>query len=114
MKLARLALLLALAATAVAAAAPHIKRMKLAVTNPSAAARPAQNVVVPVAMLKRIAPDFSAGNAIVVTTGAANLEDDAKVLETTELPPRRTIWTATASTTSWSSRSIWPPDRRAS
>ncbi len=67
------------------AAAPHIKTLKLAVTNPSAAARPAQNVVVPVAMLKRAAPDFSAGNAIVVATGAATLEDDAKVIETTEL-----------------------------
>ena len=53
---------------------------------PSAAARTAENIVVPVAMLKRVAPDFSAGNAIVVATDAANLEEDARVLQTTELP----------------------------
>ncbi|MCU1233601.1 MAG: glycosyl hydrolase, family 88 [Candidatus Solibacter sp.] len=66
-------------------AASHIQTLKLAVTNPSAAARPAENVVIPVAMLKRAAADFSAGNAIVVATDAANLEDDARVLQTAEL-----------------------------
>jgi unsaturated chondroitin disaccharide hydrolase len=67
-------------------AAPHIKTLKLAVTNPTPAARTAENIVVPVAMLKRAAADFSAGNAIVVATGAANLEEDARVLQTAELP----------------------------
>ncbi|HEY1495101.1 MAG TPA: DUF4861 family protein [Candidatus Solibacter sp.] len=67
-------------------AASHIKTLKLAVTNPTAAARAAENIVVPVAMLKRAAADFSAGNAIVVATGAATLEEDARVLQTAELP----------------------------
>ena len=77
---------LSLALTAaVLHAAPHIKTLKLAVTNPTALARPAENIVVPVAILKHAAADFSAGNAIVVATDAANLEEDARVLQTAEL-----------------------------
>ncbi len=67
-------------------AAPRMKVIKLAVTNPGAAARPAENVAVPVAALKRIASDFSAGSAIVTTSAASTLEQDARTLETTELP----------------------------
>lgn len=69
-----------------AAAAPHTKVIKLAVTNPTANARAAENVTVSLAALKQIAPDFSANSAIVTTSGAATLEQDAKTLETTELP----------------------------
>ena len=61
-----------------AAAASHIQVLKLAVTNPGAEMRAAQNVVVPVSALKAIAKDFAAGNAIVTA--------DVSELQATELP----------------------------
>ena len=67
-------------------AAPRIKVVKLAVTNPANEARAAENIVVRVSDLKRLAPDFAAGNAIVTTTDAATLEQDARILQTVELP----------------------------
>ncbi|HZE73176.1 MAG TPA: DUF4861 family protein [Pyrinomonadaceae bacterium] len=67
-------------------AAPRIKVIKLAITNPTNEARLAEDVVLRVEDLKRIAPDFRAGNAIVTTSNAATLEEDARELETTELP----------------------------
>jgi len=79
-----LAVWLALASAAVAA--PRIKVIKLAVTNPSASARAVENVAVPVASLRSIAPDFAAGEAIVTTSDAATVADDARVIQTTELP----------------------------
>ncbi len=79
-----LALLAALAVCAVAA--PHTKVIKLAITNPSDAPRPAADIAVSIAELKKIAPDFAANGAIVTTSNAATLDDDAHTLETTELP----------------------------
>src|ERR1051325_1190853 len=67
-------------------ATPRIKVVKLSITNPSDQARLAEDVVVSVADLKRIAPDFKAGGAIVTTSDAATLEEDARTLQTTELP----------------------------
>src|SRR5450759_6023644 len=84
MKLTRIAITFALAAAALHAA-PRIKVIKLSVTNPAPLWR-TENVVMPVAQLKRIAPDFNAGNAIVVATNAANLEADARIMQTTDLP----------------------------
>ena len=52
---------------------------------PSRCAR-TENVVLPVAQLKRIDPAFNAGNAIVVATNAASFDDDARVLQAAELP----------------------------
>jgi unsaturated chondroitin disaccharide hydrolase len=81
--------LLALALFALPAnleAAPRIKVIKLAVSNPTGQARAQENIVVSVADLKRIAADFKAGTVIVTTTGAATLDEDARVIETTELP----------------------------
>jgi unsaturated chondroitin disaccharide hydrolase len=78
--------LVALALALSAQAAPRMKVVKLAVTNPTASARLAEDIVVSVGALKRIAPDFSAGNAIVTTSAAATLDQDAVTLETTELP----------------------------
>ncbi len=75
-----------LLASLAANAEPHIKVLKLAVTNPSAEARTAQNVVIPVSALKAIAKDFAAGNVIVTTSDAATLAADAAVLQTVELP----------------------------
>src|SRR2546423_7416810 len=69
-----------------AAAAPRIKVLKLSVTNPSDQVRLAEEVVISVAELKRIAPDFKAGDAIVTTSEASTLEEDARTLQTIELP----------------------------
>ena len=84
MKLARCALILALAAAALDAA-PRIQRIQLSITNPAPMAR-TDNVVLTVAQLKRIDPAFNAANAIVVATNAANFADDARVMQTAELP----------------------------
>jgi unsaturated chondroitin disaccharide hydrolase len=67
-------------------AAPRIKVLKVAVTNPTEQARAHENIVVSVADLKRIAPDFEAGDVIVTTSDAATLEEDARTLQTIELP----------------------------
>jgi unsaturated chondroitin disaccharide hydrolase len=69
-----------------AAAAARIKVIKLAVTNPGSTARTAENIVVAVSALKKIAPDFTAGSAIVTTSDAATLDEDARTVQTVELP----------------------------
>jgi unsaturated chondroitin disaccharide hydrolase len=79
------AAILLLAAIA-ASAASHIKVLKLAVTNPGAETRLAQNVVLPVSSLKAIARDFAAGAVIITTSDAASLAQDAATLTTVELP----------------------------
>jgi unsaturated chondroitin disaccharide hydrolase len=67
-------------------AAPRVKVLKLSVTNPTDELRSHENIVVNIADLKRIAPDFKAGDAIVTTSDAATLEEDARTIQTTELP----------------------------
>lgn len=67
-------------------AAPRVKVLKLSVTNPSDEARIAEDIVISVADLKRIAPDFKAGDVIVTTSEAATLDEDARTLQTVELP----------------------------
>ncbi len=67
-------------------AAPRIKVLKLSITNPTDELRLHENIVLSVAELKRIAPDFKAGDAIVTTSEAATLEEDARTLQTIELP----------------------------
>ncbi len=69
-----------------ATAAPHIKVLKLSVTNLTNETRPAEDILVSVNELKRIAPDFQAGDAIVTTSDASTLEEDARTLQTIELP----------------------------
>src|SRR6266508_267681 len=69
-----------------ALAAPRVKVLKLAVTNPSDEERPHENIVVSVVELQKIAPDFKAGDAIVTTSEASTLEADARTLQTIELP----------------------------
>jgi unsaturated chondroitin disaccharide hydrolase len=66
-------------------AAPRIKVIKLAITNPTDEVRAHENVVVRVADLQRIASDFKAGEAIVTTSDATTLAEDAGELQTTEL-----------------------------
>src|SRR5207302_10005519 len=67
-------------------AAPRVKVLKLSVTNPTDEARLHENIVVSIAELKKIAPDFKAGDAIVTTSDASTLGEDARTLETIELP----------------------------
>jgi unsaturated chondroitin disaccharide hydrolase len=67
-------------------AASRIQVLKLEVANPSAHSRSPENVVVRVGELKRIAPDFQAGNTIVTTSDASTLDEDARTLRATELP----------------------------
>jgi hypothetical protein len=74
-----------LVAAATFHAAPRIKVLKLALTNPTNETRVAENIVVRVSDLKRLAPDFAAGNAIVTTSDAATLEQDSRTLQTVEL-----------------------------
>jgi len=66
--------------------APHIKTLKLALTNPADESRAHENVVVSVAELRRVAPDFRAFACVVTTTDASTLEEDARTLQATELP----------------------------
>jgi len=78
--------IIAVLTAAIASTAPRTKVIKLAVTNPTSSPRPAEDIVVSVSALKRIAPDFSAGSVIVTTSGAATLDRDAVTLAATELP----------------------------
>ena len=61
--------LLALLAGSLAAA--PIKVLKLSVTNPTADGRLAERIILRVADLQRIAPDFDPANAIVTVSDAA-------------------------------------------
>jgi unsaturated chondroitin disaccharide hydrolase len=85
-KTAGLVLLISFVSSTAALAAPRLKVLKIAVTNTTDEPRPAEDIVVSVAELKRIAPDFKAGDAIVTTSDAATLEEDARTLQTIELP----------------------------
>ncbi len=71
--------------SSLAPATSRIKVIKLSVTNPTADDRSAENVVVNVADLRRIAPDFKPAAVIVTTSDAATIEEDARTLQTTEL-----------------------------
>jgi len=71
---------------AAAVATPRIKVVKLAVTNPTDELRLHENIVVNIADLKRIAPDFKAGDIVVTTSDASTLAEDAQTLQTIELP----------------------------
>src|SRR5712692_8393639 len=65
---------------------PRIKVLKVSITNPTNETHLQENVVLSVADLKRVAPDFKAGHVIVTTSEAATLEEDARTLQTVELP----------------------------
>jgi unsaturated chondroitin disaccharide hydrolase len=72
-------------ATTTAWAAPRVKVLKLVVSNPTGETRARENIVFSIAELKRVAPDFRAGDCIVTTSDAETLEEDAATLQTTEL-----------------------------
>src|ERR1700686_5845537 len=62
-----------------ALAAPQIKNIKIAVSNPGDHTRKAADIVVPVAQIRKVAPDFTPGAMIVTTSDASTLEEDASV-----------------------------------
>ena len=64
----------------------HLKSIKVAITNPTGENRPAENIVLPVPELKKIAPDFYPGSQIVTASDASTIAEDATVLDPTELP----------------------------
>jgi len=66
--------------------ATEIKNIKVFISNPTPAARPAADIVVPVAELRKIAPDFKPAAVVVTATQAGTLQDDAATLQTEELP----------------------------
>jgi unsaturated chondroitin disaccharide hydrolase len=67
-------------------AAPHVKIVKFAVTNPADTVRDAEPIVVSVAEVKKIAPDFNPGLVVVTVTDATTIDEDAAVLHADELP----------------------------
>jgi hypothetical protein len=67
-------------------AEPHLKCVKLLVTNPSDEDRPSENIVISIAGIKTIAPDFYAGSQIVTATDGSTITEDATQLKATELP----------------------------
>ena len=66
--------------------APQLKSIKIAVTNPTGQNRPAMDVTLSIAELRKMAPDFYAGSQIVTATDASTLEQDAAAIQATELP----------------------------
>jgi unsaturated chondroitin disaccharide hydrolase len=84
MKVVRLVLVLLVAGSAWAE--PHLKAIKIAITNPTAENRPAADITLSIADLRKAAPDFYAGSQIVTATDASTIEQDAAVLKATELP----------------------------
>ncbi|HXA00176.1 MAG TPA: DUF4861 family protein [Candidatus Dormibacteraeota bacterium] len=82
----RMAWLILIVFVGSARAQQPIKNIKIVVTNPSESSRSAANVVIPIAEIRKIAPDFKPGAAIVTVSNASSLEEDAAVLQTEELP----------------------------
>jgi unsaturated chondroitin disaccharide hydrolase len=70
----------------IAWAEPHLKSIKVAITNPTDENRPAENIVLSIPELKKIAPDFYAGSQIVTASDATTVAEDATVLHPVELP----------------------------
>lgn len=67
-------------------AAPRVKVIKIAVSNPTDQPRAHENIVLSVAELKRVAPDFKAAAFVVTASDAATVEEDARTIQATELP----------------------------
>ena len=82
LRLTGLCLLLALPA----AGSPGLLGIKVAVTNPSDFERRHEPVVIPIAELRKIAPNLRAGSLMVTATQAADPQQDAAAIEATELP----------------------------
>src|SRR5215469_14199470 len=67
-------------------AAPHLFGIKIAITNPTAQERSAEDIVIPIADLRKVAPNLRPGQLIVTVTDSNNEAEDASKLEATEVP----------------------------
>ncbi|HEX7961708.1 MAG TPA: DUF4861 family protein, partial [Terriglobales bacterium] len=67
-------------------ATEHLFGIKIAVTNPTAQERPAEDIVIPIPDLRKIAPDLRAGQLIVTVTDSRTEAEDAAKLQATEVP----------------------------
>ncbi len=85
MKSMRALLLFPLLATS-AFCSDGIKSIKVTVENPTDSARPAANIVLSVAELRKISPNFMPGSLVVTCTSAATLNEDLASTDSTELP----------------------------
>jgi unsaturated chondroitin disaccharide hydrolase len=72
--------------SASALAAPRIKNVKVAISNPGDHPRKAADIVISIAEIRKVAPDFTPGAMIVTASDASTLEQDASVLQTEEIP----------------------------
>ena len=72
--------------TGAAQAESHLRNIKVAVTNPSGQERNAEPVVIPIADLRKIAPDLRAGALIVTVTHTPDVQQDETTLQATEIP----------------------------
>ncbi|HWR15346.1 MAG TPA: DUF4861 family protein [Terriglobales bacterium] len=72
--------------TASAWATPHLRGVKLSITNSTDMARPHENMVIPLTELRRVAPDLNAGQLLVTATDATSIEEDSAILQATEIP----------------------------
>ena len=66
--------------------AEKIKNIKVAISNPGDHLRKAADVVIPIAQIRKVAPDFTPRALIVTVSDASTLEQDASTLQTEELP----------------------------
>jgi len=66
--------------------APRIKNIKVAISNPAEHPRKAADIVISIAQIRKVAPDFTPGAMIVTASDASTLEQEASVLQTEELP----------------------------
>jgi unsaturated chondroitin disaccharide hydrolase len=64
----------------------QIKQIKVAITSPGDRPRKAADIVIPIAEIRKVAPDFTPGSMIVTASNASTLEQDASELQTEELP----------------------------
>ena len=82
----RLQLLLPVLLLGSALAESHLRGIKIAITNPTAQERPAEDVVISLAELRKIAPDLRAGSLIVTASDSTTEAEDTATLQTAELP----------------------------
>jgi hypothetical protein len=78
--------LLAILFAGPASGAQRIKNIEVAVADPSSTVRSAADIVIPIAEIRKVAPDFTPGALIVTVTDRSTLEEEAAVLQTEELP----------------------------
>jgi unsaturated chondroitin disaccharide hydrolase len=66
--------------------APRIKNIKVSISNPGGHLLKAADIVISIAQIRKVAPDFTPGAMIVTASDASTVEQDAFVFQTEELP----------------------------